>query len=58
MEREIDAAGVGPARARELAGGGVAVLDAAGRVHAVIGWAFDRSPSEAAANAAELAGAA
>lgn len=51
MEREIEAAGAGPARVRELVGGGVAVLDAGGRVHVVIGWTVDRGPVAATTDA-------
>lgn len=48
-ERDVESVGLGPPVLRELVGGGVAVLDAAGRVHAVIGWATDGAGAEAKA---------
>lgn len=42
-ERDVESVGLGPPVTRELVDGAIAVLDSAGRVHAVIGWTTDRA---------------
>lgn len=47
-ERDVESVGLGPPALRELLNGAVAVIDAAGRVHAVIGWTQEEQYQRAA----------